>query len=147
MSFLKRQQWRIVLAALLLIPVLSLMVISFGQATETEAAGASYQPVEWQTYTGGARYKLSYLGLVRGCKPDEPGNWDHKYKINLSSKVDPERLRIYSNNFFTQLVFKNKSPMGANLSNPSQAYLCIGQRDNWKLGPLWISDSLYVWAK
>jgi hypothetical protein len=108
----------------------------------------AYQGVEWDdTYSKGRKYSLKSLGLVRGCKPDEPGNRDWKYEIAITGNHNPDQFRIYSTDGKTQQVFEGKDVMGVNLTNASQPpYLCIGIRDiNAAGGHEKVGNKLFVW--
>lgn len=111
------------------------------------AIGKPYQPVEWKQYRNGAlKYSITFLGYTRGCKPNEPGNYDYKFKINFNASVDPDRLRLYSNDRVSQWIFNGRSPMGVNLLS-RDAYLCIGNKDVMlETGPAVTAEWLYVWV-
>ena len=112
------------------------------------ALGNSYQPVEWETYQSSRpRYSLSYAGLVKGCKQDQPNNYDQKFWININASYNPDNYRIYSYDSTIQQNFSGKSPMGRDLST-IRPYLCLGQWDVfWAGGGSNVASKLFVWIK
>ncbi len=105
------------------------------------------QPVEWESNPGSLRFSLTSIGqgwLVRG---DECDRNDYVMQVNLNSRYDPDRFRIYSINAKVQRGFANKSPIGHNLTT-LRPYLCLGLRDTWSSGgPLPVAANMFVWVK
>ena len=128
---------------LLMITALLAIIVQMG--AQSALAGASYQSVEYQQYGSGTKYGFVSAGLTRGCKPDQPTNWDYKYYF-AATGANSDRLRLSSNDSKAKSVFSGRSPMGANL-NSSYPYICIGISDAWAIGgPIEVPRKLYVWV-
>ncbi len=126
--------------------IICLLVLAALAAPIAVLAQAQYQPIEWGDYQAGkVKFTLSYAGLTKGCKLDQPNNSDQKFWINANASYNPDNYQIFSSDWLVARAFRNKSPMG-NLS--FRPYICLGLSDTaFAGGPSNVANKLFVWIR